>query len=585
MERDRFLLSAGSNFYHDCKGITFTHDLLGQLFDRLYWMGVKRIYWYYYPKRFWNVLADGAFPEGWGTIRETLDNLGDPMLAAYPLARERGMEFFATIKPYETGFTHTNPPGSPAAKRMPGPPGIGGMYEVDPWVLARPELRLRCRSGDLPVGLETVPIERVQLRQKDMSPIRIGAEELEIWTSPDNSSYRKRDVGFTLSESVESCPEEVYNSTGELVTRKGDSVRALNISGFSLLDPFVALSTSFDDDRGTFRNTALEMVRAFGPDDRPMDTVVGSYRGLLSSPGNYLALIPTHPDLRTTDLYYDTGFGDVELCLDASNRGGGSVDGVIAIARGRNEYLPGALCEAYPEVQSYWLSWADECIAAGVDGMEVLLSSHSTWTDHPDVYGFNEPVAEEYRRRHVANPDVEPYDPGLLGALRGEFFDQFLQGLRRRLSAAGKRMQLHLDIESFRPGTTLAKRRSLPGNMTINWRSWLRSGLADEATLGASSLVVDRALSDPVGREMLQEIATAGVRAHFQQWVMRDRDPQVHADCLEAAYRDEAIAGFTLFETGTLLEDPQHFRPGGPLLFLPGVTEALRDRASGLGIV
>jgi len=27
-------------------------------------MGVRRIYRYYYPKRFWDVLVDGAFPEG-----------------------------------------------------------------------------------------------------------------------------------------------------------------------------------------------------------------------------------------------------------------------------------------------------------------------------------------------------------------------------------------------------------------------------------------------------------------------------------------------------------------------------------------
>ena len=361
-------------------------------------------------------------------------------------------------------------------------------------------------------------------------------------------------------------------------------MRALNIGGFSLLDPFVALTTSFDD-RGTFRNTGLQMVRAFGPNDRPVDTVVGGYIGLLSAPGNPLALIPTQPDLRKTDLYYDAGFGDVEICLDASNRDGGSMDGVIAIARGRNEYLPGALCEAYPKVQSHWMSWADECIAAGVDGMEVLMSSHSTWTDHPNIYGFNEPVAEEYRRRHSVNPDVEPYEPELIGAIRGEFFDQFLQALRARLSAAGKRMQLNLDVESYRPGATLGKRRSLPGNMTINWRSWVRSGLADEATVSALGWPVKRTLSHPLGREMLQETATAGVRTHFQQPVTGVRDPQVRADYLEAAYRDDAVDGYMMFETGTLLELPKHFRPGGLLLFLPGVTETLRDRASALGIL
>ena len=265
MERERFLLSCVCNFYHDCKGITFNHDLLGQLFDRLHWMGVRRIYWYYNPLRFWDVLSDGAFPEGWPTLRETLDVLGDPMLAAYPLARERGMEFFATIRPYETGFTHTNPPGSPEAQRMPGPPGIGGTYEVDPWVLARPELRVRLRSGDLPVGQDNVPIERVQLRQKDMSPVRIKAEDLRLWTSPDNSSYRKAGATFSLSEGVETCPRDVYNSKGDLITRKGDSVRALNVDGLGLLDPFLAITTAFDDGKGTFRNTSTEMVRPSAP--------------------------------------------------------------------------------------------------------------------------------------------------------------------------------------------------------------------------------------------------------------------------------------------------------------------------------
>ena len=31
VERDRFLLPAVSNFYLDCKGITFTHELLQKL--------------------------------------------------------------------------------------------------------------------------------------------------------------------------------------------------------------------------------------------------------------------------------------------------------------------------------------------------------------------------------------------------------------------------------------------------------------------------------------------------------------------------------------------------------------------------
>ena len=568
MARDRFLLSAQDNFYHDFKGVTFTRDLLGQLFDRLHWMGVRRVYWYYYPMGFWDVLADGAFPEGWATTRESLDNLGDPMVAASPLVRERGMEFYAVIKPYETGFTYPIASGSTEADRMPGLPGIGGTHEVDPWVLARPELRVRARIADLPVGLENVPIERIQLRQKDMSPVRISAQELQIWTSPDNGSYRKRHASFTLSESVETCSDDVYASKGELVTRKGGSVRVLNISGISLMDPFVALTTSFEDDVGTFKNTALDMVRAFGPEGRPLDTVLGTYKGLLPSNMRRPGLVETDRDIRTSGLCYDAGQGNTELCLDASNRAG-STDGVVGIARGRNEYLSGALCEAYPEVQSYYMSWVGECIAAGVDGVDVRFTCHSSGTDYPDIYGFNEPLAAEYERRYGVNPDVEPYEPELLAGIRGEFLDGFLRLAKKRLAAVGKRFQLHLEADAFRPD---ALPRSIPGRVAFNWRSWLRSGLADEATLAGE-------LDDPEVREMLREARAAGVPVH-----LRDSGFGNDFAYLDTAYQDEAVDGYVIYEAGSML-DWKRFKPGGPLLYLEGVTESIRDRAAGLGIV
>ena len=257
---------------------------------------------------------------------------------------------------------------------------------------------------------------------------------------------------------------------------------------------------------------------------------------------------------------------------------------MIAVAKGRNEYFAGALCEAYPEVQSHWMSWVGECIAAGVDGVDFRVANHSCWTDTPDIYGFNEPVAKEYRRRYGVDPNVGPYEPELIGALRGEFYDQFLRTARERLSAAGKRMQLHLEVESFRPDATLKARHMNPGNIAFNWRGWLRSGLADETTLAGSGWMPERALGDPVGREMVEECATAGVPAHFRQPVMQTREPQVHADCMEAAFRDEGVGGYMLYESGTLL-DPEHYQPGGPLVFLPGLTEALRDRARSLGFV
>ena len=572
MLRDNFLLSAMCDFNDDCLNIVFTGELLGSMMDKLHWMGVRRLYWNYHQPGLFEIMGDGSLSDGSTAIRETLQNLGNPLFTARRLAHERGLEFFAVIKPYETGISHTDPVGSTKVLRMPGLPGIGGVYEVDPWVMAHPEMRVRIRTADLPVGLDKVPVERIQVRQRDMSPVRIKRENIEIWTSADNNSYQKRDLSLTVSDSVETSPVDVYNREGELITRQGDSVRALDITGLSLLDPFIAVTTDFTDDNGSFRNTVLQMVHAFGPDDQPMDILGASYNSVWRP----------RRDLRHSDLQYDSGFGDMEICLDADNRVPEPTDGVVAMARGRNEFLSGALCEGYPEVREYWLSWVGECIAAGVDGVDVRLSNHSCWTNAPDSYGFNEPVLAEYQRRYGADPDRDSYDPELLGALRGEFFDVFLRAAKKRLSAAGKTFQVHVELESFRPDAMPGPRRSRPGKMTFNWRSWLRAGLPDEATIFGRLWFPDQALKDSMMREIITEATHAGVPTHYSHPVWKAHDPQAHADWVEAVYRG-GPNGYTLYETSAMYK--KELGPDGQLQFHPGLAEAIHDRVEKLGIV
>ena len=173
------------------------------------------------------------------------------------------------------------------------------------------------------------------------------------------------------------------------------------------------------------------MVRVFGPDDKPLPIVVASHK----------AIWRPQRDLRRGDLEYDTGLGSAVVRLDVSNSAAEFKnvltyaddvrDGVIAFAKGRNRYLSGSLCEGDPEVEAYWLDWVSDCIEAGVDGLDVRISCHSSWTDSPDIYGFNLPVTEEYARRYGVNPDVEPYDPVLLGEVRGDLYDSSYAQPRR----------------------------------------------------------------------------------------------------------------------------------------------------------
>ena len=588
-----FLISATVDFPDDCQRIVFTEELLDRLLKSLQWIGVRRVYWNYYPAGMWSLFAGSS-----SGVSHSLQNLEEPMAAACRLAHRRGLEFYAVLKPYEAGGSHSIPLQEALAAGKPGLPRIGGVCTgIDPWILERPEMRVRGRCGDIPAGLQTIPVQRIQLRQRDMAPIRIDRGNLEIWTSADNNGYQKKDVDFTVSEEVQTCPRDIYDARGLPVTRRGDATRVLNLTGLNLLDPFIAITTNFEGDTGAFCNTAVEMVRAFGPGDLALPIVVASHKAVWDRPR----------DLRTGGLEYDAGH-DFNVCLDTCNRGSNCVhcqekgvteclhagiypdtvlcsDGVIAFARGRNEYLSASPCEAYPDVRDYWLSWVSECITAGVDGVDVRISNHSCWTDMQDLYGFNEPILTEYERRYGVNPDTAPYDPDLLGTLRGEFYNQFLRAAKRRLAAAGKRLQAYIEVESFRSaGGVQARRVTRPGHITFDWRNWMRSGLLDEATFMTAIWTPEEALADPLGQEVVKLASECGIPLHLRYYMAISRDGRFHADLLEDLYRFEGLAGYNLYEAASLY-DTQQLGPDGQLAFYPGMTEALHGRIRHLGIV
>ena len=515
----------------------------------------------------------------------TLENLDNPMAAGCRMAHERGMEFIGVLKPYENGPSHATPRSVMLENGWIGLPGIGGVYRVEPWTLARPEMRVRVREADLPVGLEKVPVTRIQLRQKDMTPVRITKENLEIWASENNDGYRKLDLEFNLSEGVDTCPHDVVEIDGNLVTSAGDEVRVLDISGLNLLDPFIAVTTNFTDRDGTFTNTAVEMVRAFGPDDKPLPIVVASHK----------AIWRIDRDFRRGDLEYDTGLGSATVRLDVSNseasfenwlsRAEDAPDGVVAFAKGRNRHVSGSSCEGEPDVRAYWMEWVSDCIAAGVDGVDVRISCHSSWTDSPEIYGFNQPVCEEYERRYGVNPDLEPYDPQLLADLRGDLYDRFVRAARERLTSAGLAFHHHVEIESFRPDAAPARTRSRPGHINFHWRGWLKNGLIDEVTLFGRQWQPERILADEFIQEMLDEINAHGVPGHLSLPVGISRqDGNRLADQIEIAYRSNQLGGYTMYESAAMY-DRMATDAGGRLEFLPGLTEAVRDRSQQLGLV
>lgn len=148
----------------------------------------------------------------------------------------------------------------------------------------------------------------------------------------------------------------------------------------------------------------------------------------------------------------------------------------IAFGIGRQRHLAGALCPAYPEVRDWWLQHVDDCIAAGVDGLDFRMHNHNC-TFEWDAYGCSPPVIAAFRDRFGIDIREERFDPEALRRLRGAFYNDFLQKARFRLREARKTMVVHIDLGCYPPS-----RWPTYMELRLDWRAWIEADMVDEIT-------------------------------------------------------------------------------------------------------
>ena len=119
-----------------------------------------------------------------------------------------------------------------------------------------------------------------------------------------------------------------------------------------------------------------------------------------------------------------------------------------------------------------------------------------------------------------------------------------LTSAKELLAGAGKKLQLHLEVESFRADAAQAGSRSRPGNITFNWQRWLQRVLADEATLMAVNWTPEKVLNDVVGETMVREAAATSVPLHLRHFLVLLVTPE---------HEDVAVRVFDVELTDALL--------------------------------
>jgi hypothetical protein len=513
---------------------------------RLKEIGVHRVSWAYYGDGHGGFINPagytGEYHGSWKNLDATYQSLGNPLKVAVEAGHRHGLEVYAYFKPYETGPGMLFPEGSPEAKTMGLLPQIGGMScWLDPFVKAHPELRIKRRTDDLPANVEHAVVTSIRLIKKDDSPTRITKEHLQIWTSDANWHYKQAKVDFAFSDTVEKAPRDVLDSNRKVVTRAGESVRVLTLSGLKLRDKYVVVTTDFTDGKPDFVNSGTALVEAIDPQKRVIPIEVASGGSLWCD---------NLQNFRTAGLTFDYGWGAAPVALDAPNSSG--TKGLIAFARGRNRYLPGALCETQPKVQKYWMECLEEMIAAGVDGVDFREENHSTHSNHTEDYGFNEAVLKQCRG---LNGDALI---AKIAEVRGRAYTDFLRQCKQRLAASGKRMRYNLQVDWFRPDRPPSRAPAYPANINWEWSRWIDEGLMDAAIYRFFYLQTPAVLADPVGREIVERCRRNAIPVTYNQYL----DPRYKGsgpngpgvlDQLKLIRADGRFSGFILYEASTFL--------------------------------
>lgn len=521
-------------------------------------MGFRRVSWIYYADGRGGFLIPAGFPDearyNWSSYAKTSKALGNPLALAVAAGHRHGLEVYACFRPYETGPGVKFPSGSPAAARWGLLDSAGGRLGwLDPFVVAHPELRIKRRTDDWSRKLEKEPVASIRLVKKDDAPTRLKADRIQIWVSEDNFRYQRADVKFNLRETVEAAVADVHDHEGRLLTRRGDPVRILTLSGLTLTSKYLLITTDFTEGEGDFANSGLALLSPQSADGRVIPGVFATGGAIWSKP-----LV----DFREGGLMFDYGWGAASVTLDQSNADGRH--GIIAFARGYNEYLDAALCETEPAVRAFWLQCIEEMIAAGVDGVDIREENHSTHTDTPENYGYNEVVLAAARMRPgdlIAN----------IAAVRGEAYTEFLRACKARLAAVGKPLRYQLQLDFFRQNPPPNRRLAFPANVRFEWRRWLEEGILDAAVLRFYSLPFAAVFEDEVAQEMIARCRAAGVPLTVNRYVRHAGD-SLGAE-LARVRTDGRFAGFIFYEGCHYLRFGPV--PGECQLILPAVERAL----------
>lgn len=576
-DRKPFDLEVAVDFLDDLHYAAYTPETFEQMFDIYARWGIRRVHWIY----------DGGLKHGfvedahvniWEHYQRTCANLGGEVLPhVVRLAHERNIELYGVFKPFEMAHALcTVPACTDAARRIGKIPRVGGpVYWVSRFVRNRRDLIMRRKPGAFgPAGAK--PVRRIDLVKDDERPAAFPAEQLRLFVSDDNRTYRPYAGPIQFSEVVEDCPVWEHTSSGGRPSGATRRCRVLRMTGLDLTARYFAVAAP--SRRASFAHTLVNLVHVFTDDGEDRMLTYGIQQRVPKLEYDIATAMRSRGDgmdFTSSGIEFDVLPGTPSACLtgfDAIRERYAidGADGILAIARGKDDTTAGCLSPAFDETRAHWLEWIRDIADAGADGVDVRVRnhhSHLTWAE----YGYEQPVRDAFLERHGVDIwATDDFDRTALRRLRGEQYTAFYREARSLLTGRGLPMRLHVS-----PTLDLDPRIGGAMDMHFDWRTWIDEGLADAVTL--KEIYPRSALAD----EVIERARRRGMRMFFSPFannIFNAGDGvRICASRIEWARRN-GCDGFQFYESCAAM----HGRPdGGMAVKQPGLDELFRRLFTG----
>ncbi len=528
--------------------------------------------------------SDNKYISGYQNVLSNVKKLaGNPNRLYIQACKQAGMEAFAVFKPYEGGGTQTVPE---SVSKLPENLAnawiktVGGYtYHTNGFIASNPELRIK-RKPDTALHSE-LPVTAVEI-EFILSSYRAGntvysngvteeavisaVNNIRLWKSNDNGIYSP--INLAITPKCEKVTHAAYDTNNAL---KGtyDYVK-VRIDGLSLsYDDAKYLAVTFDNSSvlhtmphsgfklysGTteLSSTVTTFVRnpANAADtaqnhewgNETAKPLSGSYLGGIKCVnGSAEGVQKGSTALNGAERFDEFGFSfgwiyDSEFALFANSA-------VYGIARGTIEYIPGGLCEAYPEVREYWLDEVEKLLDCGADGIDIRQWSHSTMAIDYQNYGYNQPVVDKYRELYGVNILTEEADFIKLAKIRGDFFYEFLKAASDLTHEKGAKFAVHL-VNSYQ-APKLSTSVFCVGHFTdpkiiLDWKKCV--DISDEVTIKDNTYSSYKGdIAAEIKKYARAADKTVWVHAYLQQGNTNNQEYITDAD------RDSRNDGIILYE-------------------------------------